>query len=162
MGLSACGVPLLDPAPLNDAPDEAPDAPPGARPGACWARADAPTQLAPVRTRVLVKPAEVDAQGTIISPPEYRTDEAPLQTKGEENWFETPCAPTYTPEFNSSLQRALQARDYYLGPITGLLDDETQNAVRRFQKDEGLDSAVLSVAAARRLGLVVVTPEPSD
>ena len=61
-----------------------------------------------------------------------------------------------TPEFVSSLQRALSARGYYPGPITGGLDTATKSAVQRYQRDEGLNGKTLTVAAARKLGLIAV------
>jgi peptidoglycan hydrolase-like protein with peptidoglycan-binding domain len=36
------------------------------------------------------------------------------------------------------------------------MDARTRAAVRAYQKPEGLDSGILSLAAARRLGLVAV------
>jgi peptidoglycan hydrolase-like protein with peptidoglycan-binding domain len=36
------------------------------------------------------------------------------------------------------------------------MDNRTRAAVRRFQKPQGLDSGILSLAAARKLGLVAI------
>ncbi|MFN6977596.1 MAG: peptidoglycan-binding domain-containing protein [Gemmobacter sp.] len=73
-------------------------------------------------------------------------------------WFAVPCeAPS--PAFVASLQRALKARGLYALPVTGEADPATAEAVRRFQAARGIDSAVLSLAAAQALGLVAVSPE---
>ena len=72
----------------------------------------------------------------------------------EEVWFRAPCPADYTLEFVATLQRALKARGYYLMDLTGQLDAGTRDAVRRYQADRGLDSARLSLAAARELGLL--------
>ncbi|NHX28166.1 peptidoglycan-binding protein, partial [Escherichia coli] len=53
----------------------------------------------------------------------------------------------------ASLQRALNARGYH-APISGVMDDATRQAVRRYQAGQGLDSADLSLDTARKLGLV--------
>ena len=53
-------------------------------------------------------------------------------------------------------QRALAARGYYAGPITGVMDRRTQAAIRAYQRPQGLDSAMISLAAARQMGLIAV------
>ena len=61
-----------------------------------------------------------------------------------------------TPEFISSVQRALDVRGFYSGALTGRMDARTLRAVRKYQAPQGLDSSVLSLAAARKLGLVAL------
>lgn len=73
-------------------------------------------------------------------------------------WFEVPCGPV-TPAFAASLQRALKARGLYPGAVTGILDAPTAEAVRRFQAARGIESATLSLAAARMLGLAAAQPQ---
>jgi peptidoglycan hydrolase-like protein with peptidoglycan-binding domain len=53
----------------------------------------------------------------------------------------------------------LAARDLYSGRINGQMDRSTRRAVRRFQVGEDLDSAILSMAGARKLGLIAVPRE---
>lgn len=72
-----------------------------------------------------------------------------------EIWFDTPCRDAWTPEFIASVQRALIVRGLMTGPASGQVDRETRQAIRAFQKIEGIDSDVLSVAAGKRLGLIV-------
>lgn len=128
--------------------------PPGADPEACWGKTVSPATIETVSQKVLVQPAQISSDGRIQAPPVYRDEtRQEVVVPRREQWFEVPCAQDLTPEFVSSVQRALQARNYYLGPITGNLDMRTRRAVRAYQVDQGLDSGVLTVAAARQLGL---------
>ncbi|WP_375260473.1 peptidoglycan-binding protein [Palleronia sp.] len=77
----------------------------------------------------------------------------------DEIWFDTPCRDAWTPEFIASVQRALIVRGYMDGPATGGIDRETRQAIRAFQKVEGINSDVLSIAAGKRLGLIVYDRE---
>jgi len=67
-----------------------------------------------------------------------------------------------TPDLVASLQRALTARGLYGGQINGMMDRATRHAVRGYQAPLGLDSGILSLAAARKLGLAVVDVKPGD
>lgn len=70
--------------------------------------------------------------------------------------FQTPCPADLPPDFIASLQRALSARALYHGPITGKMNPSTGTAVRHYQMPDGIDSSILSLAAARRLGLIAI------
>ena len=56
----------------------------------------------------------------------------------------------------------LQARGFYSGTVTGEMDTRTQRAIRRYQAPQGLDSSILSLSAARKLGLVAVDSPEAD
>lgn len=71
----------------------------------------------------------------------------------EETAFRVPCPEIVNSAFVASLQRALQVRDYYSGPITGQPDSMTRDAVRAFQRANGFDSPILTLETAQRLGL---------
>ena len=134
------------------------DAPPGAPRGSCWGKRIQPGVYETVTVQVMLQPAEVLANGTVLRPAIYKTEtRQAVVRERREIWFETPCATQMTPEFIASLQRALQVRDLYRGPVNGVMDKRTRAAVRRFQQPEGLDSGILSLGAARRLGLVAVS-----
>ena len=106
---------------------------------------------------MLLQPAQVTSDGLIQQPAIYKKEvRQEIVQERRETWFQVPCEADLTPDFVSSLQRALAARGLYSGPITGVMDARTRSAVRRFQAPEGLDSGILSTAAARRLGLVAV------
>lgn len=137
--------------------------PPGAAPGSCWGKTVSPAVIERVRQQVQIKPAQINPDGTIANPPVYRTeDRQVIVTPRKDNWFETPCPDVMTPEFVSSLQRALEARGQYGGQITGVIDPSTQKAIAMVQKERGLNSPVLSLETARDLGLVAVPRSPSE
>ncbi|MEO3416412.1 peptidoglycan-binding domain-containing protein [Roseovarius sp. CAU 1744] len=132
-------------------------APPGAAPGTCWGKDVSPAVVETVTEQVLVQPAERRSDGSIAQPAVYRTESRQaIVRERRETWFETPCADQLTPEFIATLQRALGARDLYRGAITGQMDARTRAAIRAYQARQGLDSAVLSITAARTLGLIAI------
>lgn len=129
--------------------------PPNARPGACWGKQVKPAVLETTTDQMIVTPAKYDDTGKQIAPAEFETvTTSKVVVERQEVWFETPCPEVFTTEFVESLQRALQARKLYWGPVNGRMDKRTLRGVRKFQAAEGLDSPILSLVAARRLGLV--------
>lgn len=132
-------------------------APPGAAPGTCWGKDVTPAIIETVTDRIPIQPSDMHEDGTINAEPVYRleTRQAIVQER-RELWFETPCEDQLTPDFVASVQRALAARGLYRGAITGEMDARTRRAIRRFQAPEGIDSGILSLAAARKMGLVAV------
>ena len=125
--------------------------------GTCYARTTTPAIIETVTEQVEVTPAKMNPDGSIAKPPVYKTETRQEIVRARvDNWFETPCPDVLTVEFNSTLQRALQARGYYSGPITGEMDAATRQAVRRYQARQGPNSEVLSLTTARALGLVAV------
>ncbi len=132
-------------------------APPGAKPGTCWGKIETPAVIETVKRRVVVQPAQITSDGIIQSPPVYRIEDATRVLEPRQaTWFQTPCQSDMTEDFVSSVQRALKARGLYGGAVNGRMDAMTRTAVRRFQAAEGLDSGILSVAAAKKLGLWTV------
>ena len=107
----------------------------------CWA-----TDRIPAQTETVFDTA---ANGT-------RSPREVVLRPAEDRRFAVPCAEEMTAELIASLQRALAARGHYAGPISGTLDAATTEGVRRFQAPLGLDSGVLTLDAARHLGLVAV------
>lgn len=136
-------------------------APPGAPPDSCWGKTSSPAVVETVSRTVLVQPAQISSDGRVQAPPIYKEETKAAVIKPRQNtWFEVPCADQLTPDFVSSLQRALDARGYYRGPVSGELDARTRDAVRRYQKDQGLKQKTLTVAGARTLGLIAVERTP--
>ena len=120
----------------------APEAPLAATPDAgCWARDTIP----PLTETVF----EVDAAGT-------RHPREVVRRPAEERAFAVPCDHEMTEDLIASLQRALTVRGLFSGLVNGVMDAPTREAVRRFQAPLGLDSAILSLDAARALGLIAV------
>ena len=136
--------------------------PPGSPAGACWGREAQPAVVETVTEQVMLQPAQVRADGTVEAPAIYKTEtRQAIVSERKELWFRTPCEAELTPDVISSLQRALQARGLYSGAINGEMDRPTRRGVRKYQAPLGLDSGILSLAAARKLGLSVVDT-PTD
>jgi hypothetical protein len=128
--------------------------PPPSRDGECWASSISPAVIETVTEQVLVTEERRDDSGAVIAPASYqtRTHQRMVQDR-EEIWFRAPCPDVQSVQFAASLQRALKARGLYLEEITGEMNAETAEAIRRFQAVRGLDSPVLSLGAAKELGL---------
>jgi hypothetical protein len=159
LGLAACG-PLAQETAADALLGSMLDVPPGAPQGTCWAKIVSPALLETVTEQVLVEPARLAADGQVETPAIFRTETRQrIVTEREVTWFETPCPAEMTPDLIATLQRALAARGFYDGPVTGQIGPATSAGVRRYQAATGLDSPVLSLAAARALGLLAVPPE---
>lgn len=158
IGLGACVPQTPTPEdPDRKPPPQAPLAPPGAPAGTCWHRNTSPAVIETVTDQILVTAAQVDANGQIIKPAEFRTiTRQDIVQPRRDTWLETPCPEDMSPEFVASLQRALAARRYYRGTPTGQIDRATRLAIRRYQKKSGLDSSTLSLESARKLGLIAI------
>ncbi|MEM8775813.1 MAG: peptidoglycan-binding domain-containing protein [Pseudomonadota bacterium] len=134
------------------------NAQPPTTPNSCWDKITGEAIVETVEADILVVPEKTDADGKVIQPAVYRKGtEKRTVSSGTESWFEVPCSTDKVPDFINSMQRALQARGFYSAPLTGELDEETRMAVRAYQQPRGLDSDILSLAAARELGLVKIT-----
>ncbi len=147
---------LIEPSVIVKTDETAPDA----TPGTCWAKV-VTDNVETVTERVVVQPAEIASDGTVIAPPIHREIERPVNGDGE-TWFQRPCEAQMTPQLVESLQRALQARGHYSGEITGEMDLRTRLAIRAYQQPQGIDSGVLSLSAAKQLGLIEVEIDPEE
>lgn len=156
VALTACqsGAPLPEAPDTADLRAELRLTEPPRRDGECWAEEITPAVIETVSEQLLVTPAATDAEGRVTRPAVYATEtRQDIVQDRRVVWFRTPCLDEMTLDFVSSLQRALKARGIYLGAVTGQLDAPTLQAIRRFQAPRGLDSPVLSLGAARELGL---------
>jgi hypothetical protein len=159
LALSACDQPRVS-APVTTGQTIAqvtlkPGQQPPAKDGACWDKDTTPAVIETVTEQVVVSDEIRDKAGNITAPASYRTDTHQRMVQDtREVWFRVPCPETMTVSFTASLQRALKARALYLAPVTGQMNAETAEALRRFQAERGLDSPVLSLAAAQELGLL--------
>ena len=155
--LAACTSPVGPPAPghetiLITTPGEGP---PDARPGACYGKDVTPAVVEVITEQELVEPAQFAEDGGIIKPAIYRTTtKQAIIDPRKEFFFEVPCADKFTTEFVTSLQRALKARGFYRGRLTGIMDDRTRRAIRKFQIPNGLNSDILTSTTALDLGLL--------
>ncbi len=139
------------------------DGPPGAEPGTCWGRDETPAVIESVTEHTMIQPPEIDDRGTVRKPAIYRTETIQrIVQEREEIWFRAPCDDELTTEMLATLQRALQARGHYDGPVNGQLTGVTRRAIRAYQRPQGLDSGILSLRAARQLGVVAYDPDDLD
>ncbi len=129
--------------------------------GTCFARATTPAIIETVTEQVMVQPAMIRSDGTVESPAAFRTvTRQQILRERREVEFETPCDTVQTPQFIASVQRALLARGYYRGPISGVIDAKTGNAIERFQTaQDDVHTPLLTLRSARALGLVA---QPRD
>jgi len=122
---------------------------------ACWASDTTPAIIETVTEQVVTREEVRDAAGAVVAPASFETKTFQRMVQDrEEVWFRAPCAVDVTVNFVATLQRALKARGIYLQPVTGTVDAATSDAIRRFQAMRGLDSPVLSLAAAKELGII--------
>ncbi len=134
--------------------------PPDADPQSCYGREIVPAVIETVTEQIMVEPEQLDRNGNVRRPAVFVTaTEQRIVEDREETWFETPCAIEGNPEYIATLQRALSARGHYAGRAHGVMDRATITGIRAYQQPQGLDSGVLSLAAARQLGLSVWDPE---
>lgn len=124
--------------------------------GTCFERVTTPALIETVTEQVMVQPAMVRSDGSVESPASFRTvTRQRILRERRVVEFETPCASVMTPEFIASVQRALLARGYLRGAITGTLDRPTTAAIERFQiAQDDVHTNVLTLRTARTLGLV--------
>ena len=125
--------------------------------GQCWTNDTIPAVIETDTQQKLVTPETRDASGRMVRPAVWQTvTKLRMVQQSARVWFRVPCPQVETTDFWSSVQRALKARGLYLQDVTGENDAATGAAVRRYQAGHGLDSPILSLAAAQDLGLVPV------
>lgn len=120
----------------------------------CWARDVIPPVMGRGIGNIVVAPEQRADDGSVLQPAVIRRAETDIVLEPEKPyWFRTPCGADVDAAFISSVQRALEVRGVFEGPITGTLDAKTNDAIRAYQAAQGLDSAALSLKAAQQLGL---------
>lgn len=161
LSLAACGVtapqaPVM--ADLSGAGQpRTGNTPPAMPEDACWKAEVLPARIETVTEQVQASPARRAKDGTVLEPASFRTEtRQKIVADRRDVWLEVPCEGVMTPGFVATLQRALKARGFYDAPVTGKMDSATQAAVRAWQRSKGLDTATLSIAGARALGLIAV------
>ena len=134
------------------------DATPDGGRDVCYARAARPAPIEVTVHDVVEAPALRLPDGTVLRE-EVRAavTEMVEVDPAETDWFEAPCPlMAGDPSFVRQVQRALAARDLYGGPIHGRYDEATRRAAAAFQAATGPASGWLSLASARRLGLIAL------
>ncbi|BDW84505.1 peptidoglycan-binding domain-containing protein [Roseicyclus marinus] len=168
LALSACGPAaersaFADPMTAGDSAIEVMRGagPPNADPMACYGQQSTPAVIETVTEQVMIQPPQLTSDGRVLEPAIFVSEsQQRIVRERRELWFEVPCEiQVRDPAFITSLQRALAARGFYNGPVNGEMTRRTERAVRDFQAPQGLDSPILSLAAARQLGLSLWNPE---
>ncbi len=137
------------------------DVPEGAAEGACYIRYTAPAVIETVTEQVLVQSEKftVDPETgkkTVVEPAIYATETVQkIVSDRKEDWAEVICQEDYNDNFIKSLQRALAARGFYRGGITGIMDDRTKRSIRNVQKRYGVNSSEVTLDLAESYGLVI-------
>lgn len=123
--------------------------------GKCFAKDTAPAVIETVTLQEMVTPEQRDESGVVTVPAAFRTMvRQQIVRERSEIRFETICPQNYSQDLVSTLQRALKARGFYTGPISGILDETTGTAIQRFQRQDGRDTPLLAIETARKLGVV--------
>ncbi|MDZ7905561.1 MAG: peptidoglycan-binding domain-containing protein [Cypionkella sp.] len=134
---------------------------PPAKAGQCWASDTAPAVIETTTQQVQLRPERRNSAGQIIQSAQFQTHTAQRMVNDRATiWFAAPCPDEITVGFVASLQRALKARGRFFEPVTGAWDAPTLEALRKFQRERGLDSAAISLAAAQELGLAAAPIAP--
>ena len=68
-------------------------------------------------------------------------------------WMPVLCETNFTAPRVMMMQRALKRAGYNPGPIDGIIGSQTKNAIRRFQKANGLASGAITLQTLRALGI---------
>lgn len=124
---------------------------------ACQAKVSKPAIYETVTEKIQIAPAKFSPTGRQIAPPTYQSQitQRVLRKRSAE-WFDIPCADEVNAELIASLQRALAARGYFTGKLTAMMDHDTKAALRRYQAQNGLDTAVLARQTLLDLGLLTM------
>lgn len=126
--------------------------------GSCWGSDTVPAVIETETVQDMLRPEERAADGSLVRAAVFRTRvEQRIVGDRQEVWFRVPCPAERTVAFIATLQRALKARGYFPGAVTGVYDAGTAAAVRQYQAARGFDSDELTLAAAQSMG-VAVTP----
>lgn len=137
--------------------------PPGSDPSDCWGKEVQPAVVETVTRQIMLQPAQVHSDGRVDQPAVYKTEtRQEIVRERREIWFRVPCDEAMTPAFIASVQRALAVRGHYNGPVNGEMSSRTRRAIRAYQAPQGLDSGILSLAAARQMGLAELEIAPED
>lgn len=103
-----------------------------------------------VTKRVIDQPERVVE---IPVPATFKNEEARvLVSEGSTVWTQVLCDVNATPDVVRTLQRALETRGFYNGPIDGVIGPLTRTAINGYQNGQ---SDVLSLDSARELGLAI-------
>ena len=111
-----------------------------------------PAEYATVTKTVEVTPATTR---TTETPATYKTvtrtvNAAPARTV----WTSVLCDVNTTPDVVRRLQTALKSAGHYGGPIDGIIGSQTRGGIKSYQTAQGVQSDILTIDSARKLGII--------
>jgi len=110
-----------------------------------------PPKYTIVKVKKIIEPAKFKK---VVVPAEYKTVTVERErTKGYSKWTPVVCESNMTPTTIRKVQEALKRAGYYQGQINGIWDLESKNAVRAYQKANGLAVTRLSIETMKSLGI---------
>ena len=85
----------------------------------------------------------------------YRTVTKTVETAPARTvWTSVLCDVNTTPDVVTRLQRALKTAGHYRGPIDGVIGSQTSGAIRSYQAAQGVESEILTIDNAKKLGII--------
>jgi peptidoglycan hydrolase-like protein with peptidoglycan-binding domain len=72
---------------------------------------------------------------------------------GEQEWTEVLCENEITKKLIKKTQKKLIAHKLYVGEMSGILDENTKNALAQFQKTNGLNVGGITIETLKELGV---------
>ncbi len=110
-----------------------------------------PEQYTTVTVTTVVKPAEVKR---IEIPAVYKdVTKREMVEPSRVVWKRVVCQSSITSATIIKLQRALEEKGYYKGPIDGIVGNLTRNAVKAYQKDNGMPVGGITYQVLKALGI---------
>lgn len=160
--LAACAPappPVVAPSTGGDLSSEILTTRPTETEGQCHHSEMRPALFETITEQEILRPEVKAADGSTVQPATLRSVTRQSQLRPRQDiWFRIPCPDDMgqSDVFAASLQRALKARGHYTGEVNGVMDSATRAAVLQYQSGLGLQSETLTLASARRLGLIAV------
>ena len=137
-----------------------PRLPENAGPIDCYAHEFTPAVIETVTEKTPLTPARLavdieTGKTTVIREATFKTVTVrKIVSPRKEQWFPAVCPHNYTENFVQSIQRALKARGFYSGALSGWMDEQTNIAVKLYQRKYDVDSPLVALATAEEFGLI--------
>ena len=112
-----------------------------------------PAKFEEVEVRKLVEPAKIER---IEIPARYETVyETVKASAGKMEWRPILCSTNVSEDIISRLQIALQDKGFNVGVIDGVLGAGTMNAIKRYQRDNGLAEGQITIETLESLDVAI-------
>lgn len=126
--------------------------------GRCFAKDISPAVIETVTTQHIASPEVRNVANIVTKSATFQTiTRQKIINERTAIRFETVCPQYYSTDLVMTLQRALKARGFYPGPISGIMDLHTGEAIQKFQRMDELDTPFMSLKTAQNLGIVTIS-----